>query len=484
MIKRTETFLKQLVLFVDVVAIATAFVSTYFLRQYLHNVAPDSLALPAEWFTSLKDLDSYLWLLLVILPVWTSILQILGGYRELRVKSYVEIISILIKCNIFGLICFGAIVFLFKLDYVSRSFMALFFLISGGLLCLERALLIQAWHLMSDRLYFRRSILIVGTGPRARSFITAIQGRVNVWGLRIVGFIDKDQTMVGRDILGYKVIGTLDGLPRLLRKRIVDEVIYVVPRSWISRIEQSILYCESVGVRATIAADLFNMRVAKAHLTDLDGMPAISFDPTPADQWQLAMKRLLDISTAALALIVLSPLFLTVAILIRRTSPGPIFFKQTRCGINGRRFTLFKFRSMIVGAHAKRNELNALNEMKGPVFKMANDPRLTPLGRWLRKTSIDELPQLFNVLVGEMSIVGPRPPIPQEVSRYEPWQRRRLSMRPGITGNWQVSGRNNVSDFNLWTEMDLEYIDRWSILLDVKIILKTIPAVLFGSGAK
>ena len=176
--------------------------------------------------------------------------------------------------------------------------------------------------------------------------------------------------------------------------------------------------------------------------------------------------------------------FLATAVLIKLTSPGPVFFRQERCGVNGRRFILYKFRSMVVDAEEKLKELRHLNEAGGPVFKLTNDPRFTPIGRWLRRLSIDELPQLINVLKGEMSLVGPRPPIPQEVAQYEPWQIRRLSMRPGITGFWQVNGRSRITDFDQWVRLDLRYIDEWSLLLDVKIMLKTIPTALLGIGAK
>ena len=249
-------------------------------------------------------------------------------------------------------------------------------------------------------------------------------------------------------------------------------------------IEQAILACELAGVRATVAVDLFNMRFAKSQPSDLNGTPLLSFDATPTGEWQLAIKRLLDVAIAGLSLLVLLPFLPLVVLLIKATSPGPILFRQIRCGLNGRRFTLYKFRSMVADAEAKQAEVGHLNELNGPVFKAANDPRLTTIGRWLRKTSIDELPQLVNVLKGEMSLVGPRPPIPSEVTRYEAWQRRRLSMRPGITGYWQVNGRNGIRDFDKWMRLDLEYIDRWSLALDTKILLKTVPTVLFGIGAK
>lgn len=484
MIKQVEIFLKQLVFLADVAVLVGAFLLTYFFRQRIHIVYQVDLVAGQQVLSSLVGMDDYLWLLLIILPLWTSIIHIMGGYTELRVKSYLEIIWILIKASLFALLFFGSVVFLWKLTYVSRSFMVFFFIISFSFLALERAALIYFWHLMSSRSYFRRGVLMVGTGPRAKAFIKTLDERSRVWGVRLVGILDQDPEMVGKEVLGYKIIGVLDDLPRLLRKRIVDEVVFVIPRNWMTRIEKSILYCESVGVRTTIVADLFNIRFAKAHLSDMDGVPAISFDPTPEDQWQLAIKRFMDILLSGLGLLVLSPLFVAVSLAIKATSPGPIFFRQRRCGLNGRRFTLFKFRSMVADAQARKAELEHLNEMKGPVFKLTNDPRLTSIGKWIRKTSIDELPQLINVFFGEMSLIGPRPPLPREVAQYEPWQRRRLSMRPGITGMWQVIGRNQITDFNVWSRLDIRYIDRWSLFLDFKIFIQTIPTVLFGIGAK
>lgn len=483
MIKRTQVFIKQLVLFTDAVVITTVFFYTYFVRQQIHDFYPFDFITGQRVFGSLKSIESYLWLLWIILPVWTGLLHLMGAYRELRVKTFRQIAWILLKANLLGLVLFGAAVFVLKLHYVSRTFMVFFFVLSFCLLAIERFILIECWHWMARRDYFQRKFLVVGTGPRARKFIRSIQAHTR-WGLQLVGLMDLDPKLVGSSVHGVKVIGILDDLPQFLHQEAIDEVVFVVPRSWVNRIEEAILYCERVGVRATVAADFFNLNFAKAHPSDFEGIPTISFDTTPADQWQLAIKRLGDIVISLVGLIVLLPFFPIVALLSKATSPGPVFFRQLRCGVNGRRFTLYKFRSMVVDAEARLAGLNHLNELNGPVFKAENDPRLTPLGRWLRKTSVDELPQLFNVLKGEMSLVGPRPPLPHEVAQYESWQLRRLSMRPGITGYWQVNGRNQIKDFNRWVQYDLDYIDHWSLALDLKILLKTIPATLLTTGAK
>jgi len=264
---------------------------------------------------------------------------------------------------------------------------------------------------------------------------------------------------------------------------VIDRVIFVVPRVWLHRIEEAILACEEVGVSTSIALDLYNLHIARTRQTDFNGFPLLEFETFHAKEWQLFIKRGMDLVIAGLALVFFSPLMVLVALLIKLTSKGPVFFKQTRCGLNGRKFTLFKFRSMVVDAEARKKELLVNNEMDGPVFKMKRDPRITSLGYILRKTSIDELPQFINVLMGDMSVVGPRPPLVNEVEDYTFWQRRRLSLKPGITCIWQVSGRNKIS-FDQWMKMDLEYIDNWSLWLDIRILIKTFFVVLVGYGAE
>jgi len=232
-----------------------------------------------------------------------------------------------------------------------------------------------------------------------------------------------------------------------------------------------------------VALDLFDLKIARARQTELDNIPFITFETAPSHQWQLFMKRLIDLFISGLGIILLSIPLLAVALLIRLTSKGPALFLQKRIGLNGRKFVLFKFRTMQADAQRRRAKLESLNMMNGPVFKMKDDPRITGLGKFLRKFSIDELPQLLNVFRGEMSLVGPRPAVYKEVLQYEHWQRRRLSMRPGITCLWQVSGRNKIADFSEWMKLDLQYVDSWSLWLDFKILMQTIPVVIFGIGA-
>jgi exopolysaccharide biosynthesis polyprenyl glycosylphosphotransferase len=243
------------------------------------------------------------------------------------------------------------------------------------------------------------------------------------------------------------------------------------------------MVCEEMGVPACLLADFFPLRFFKKRMGEFQDKPAILFSTAPDNGTTLYLKGLVDRILALFGIVLISPLLLSVALLVRLTSKGSILFRQQRCGLNGRKFALLKFRTMVENAEELKTSLQEKNEMDGPVFKIKDDPRLTKVGKWLRKLSLDELPQLFNVLWGDMSLVGPRPPLPEEVSQYDLWHRRKLSMKPGITCLWQVNGRNDIN-FDKWMKMDLEYIDNWSLWLDTKILFKTIPAVILGTGAR
>ena len=317
----------------------------------------------------------------------------------------------------------------------------------------------------------------------AKRFIDIIHNHQE-FGFKIIGLVDKDVTKKGEFINGYKVLGTFDEIAGIIHSQFVDEVLFAVPWSWLYKINNIMRFCENEGIKMHVSVGYFESELSRARLGELYDMPVLTFETVPITVGYILLKRLIDILVSGLLLLVLSPLFLLVAFLIKIASKGKVFFKQERCSLNGRRFILYKFRTMVIDAEVHLQDLLILNEMNGPVFKITNDPRITKIGRFLRKFSIDEFPQLYNVFKGDMSLIGPRPPIPSEVEKYDSWQRRRLSMRPGLTCLWQINGRNKVKDFNTWTKLDLEYIDNWSLWLDVKIFLKTIPAVLFGKGAR
>jgi exopolysaccharide biosynthesis polyprenyl glycosylphosphotransferase len=276
----------------------------------------------------------------------------------------------------------------------------------------------------------------------------------------------------------------LSELQEVLAKEAIDEVFVALPVERYSNIIDGVVQqCEEQGIMVRVRTPMFNLRIARTHIDDLDGVPVISIHSGPQEGWQLFIKRLIDVAGSALLITLLSPLLLLVALLVKTTSPGPVFFRQERIGLNKRRIQLLKFRTMVPDADKRQSELEHLNEAEGPVFKMKNDPRVTPVGRFMRRFSIDELPQLFNVLTGEMSLVGPRPLPVRDVERIDAqWHKRRFSVKPGLTCLWQVNGRSDVN-FERWVRLDLEYIDRWSLGLDMKILAKTIPAVMKGSGA-
>ena len=302
-------------------------------------------------------------------------------------------------------------------------------------------------------------------------------------GLRILGYIDAENPNPCNIYDKTKRLGDLEDLEVLLKEEVVDEVFVFLPiKSFYFEIDLILKVCETAGIEVKIPTELFSLSLAKATISRYGDVSMIDLYTSPKMNWQFLMKRIIDITVSATLLVLLSPLFAVVSILIKRTSTGPVFFKQQRVGYNGRAFNCLKFRTMIEKAEEFQKDLLKLNEMDGPVFKIKNDPRVTKVGRILRKTSIDELPQLFNVLNGVMSLVGPRPPIPSEVNEYDLNTRRRLSIKPGITCLWQVNGRNSLP-FEKWMELDRQYIEHWSLGLDFKILAKTIPAVFRGSGA-
>ncbi|MGE3166765.1 MAG: sugar transferase [Planctomycetota bacterium] len=332
-----------------------------------------------------------------------------------------------------------------------------------------------------------KQILVVGRNQRTRKHFETLETGASS-PTRVVGVLDSYAHGHSRDdcadlLLKHDVqdFGDVSRLAEVLRRTPVDEVLVTLPiKSCYDQIQATFRTCEEAGITVSLCGNLFGTHLAVDQPSR--SAPRLTYSPVPQSNLEQRLKRVFDIVGASVALILLAIPMLVIAIAVKLTSRGPVFFLQQRSGLNHRAFRMIKFRTMVKDAEARKSEIEHLNEQEGPVFKIARDPRITPVGRFLRKFSLDELPQFFNVLRGEMSLVGPRPPIPKEVEKYEWWQRRRLSMKPGLTCLWQVSGRNKIS-FRQWMELDLEYIDNWSLWLDVKLILKTIPAVLFGRGA-
>jgi exopolysaccharide biosynthesis polyprenyl glycosylphosphotransferase len=361
-----------------------------------------------------------------------------------------------------------------RLD-LSRVFLALFLAFSFVFVLLFR--LIAGRAQMAEPSH----ALIVGCGDRGRRLGSALERSVR-HGVRLEGFLGSEDDCPSHIQLKrrYPVFPLCD-LPAFLRKHVVDEVFFAVESDRLGQLEEVFLACDEEGVQTRVAVDFFPHVNSEIYFERLGYTPLLTFVATPHDELRLMCKRAIDVLIAVAGLVALAPAMVVIALLIKLTSRGPVIFSQVRCGHNGRLFTFHKFRSMVQNAEDMKPLLQHLNE-KSTAFKIRRDPRLTPIGRWLRKFSIDEWPQLWNVLKGEMSLVGPRPAVPEEVEQYQRWQRRRLRMRPGLTCLWAIAGRDAL-DFDTWMKMDMQYIDNWSLALDWKILLQTIPRVLSGKGA-
>lgn len=469
MIKEHVTLFKWVMIFCDLcIIVVTFFLGIFFQSNFDYYY---------------KELGIHIILLPSLLIIWGVLLYYFGMYDSFRTKQIPDILFIVAETTLIGGSLFGSFVFITNIESVSRLHIFYSFSLAAIFISIEKGALILYFRYQRKKGLNTRNILVIGTGKRAQYFANLIN-KHSEWGIHIVGLVDEDANKANTILCGHKVIGTFKDVPNIIKDNVVDEVMFIVPRSWLSKIEDLMYRCEIEGLKVSIALDLFELKLSKAKYSHLDNLPILSFESTPDQLLRLLIKRLFDTISSGVALIALSPLFATISILVKATSKGDIFFRQKRCSINGRRFELYKFRTMVQDAESKLTDLLQYNEMDGPVFKMTDDPRLTTVGKVLRKFSLDELPQLWNVFKGDMSLVGPRPPIPSEVERYKPWQKRRLSMRPGITCLWQAYGRNTITDFNEWMKLDLEYIDSWSLWLDFKILLKTIPSVFSGVGAK
>jgi exopolysaccharide biosynthesis polyprenyl glycosylphosphotransferase len=366
----------------------------------------------------------------------------------------------------------GLVLVMYALQFISPRVMIMFFgCISFTLVYLKEELVRWALRSKIGQLQYQRRFLLIGTHAEIVRLRRELKERLDN-SVEVVGELSLGETPVQQ-------------LVQMLHEHSINGVIISARHTYFEQVETAIKTCELEGIEAWLVADFFGTQISRARFDELLGFPLLVFRTTPETSWQGVAKQLMDFIGALFLLIALSWLFVILAILIKLTSPGPVFFRQQRSGLNGAPFTLYKFRTMVTNAEQFKHELEAMNEMSGPVFKVTNDPRVTPVGKWLRRYSLDELPQLYNVLRTEMSLVGPRPLPVDEVKRFENLaHRRRLSVKPGLTCLWQISGRNQISDFRDWVRLDLEYIDNWSLWLDLKILIRTIPAVLIGTGAK
>lgn len=459
----------------DAVTTLISFVAAYFLWLRLQRagwpIGPEIDLEPLHFF-----------IMSALAVIWVIIFSYQRAYSYQRFTSFATETKIILKTVLLGSLFLISLIFLMRPGYVPRSLVALFIAVNLGLLTTEKLLLFFAARIIRQRGRNRKMVLVVGTGNQTKRFVDAIH-RHFYWGLDIVGFIDVAREKVGREVFGKKVLGTFHDIPQVLQAHPVDEVIIAISTRRLGEVQEVLEVCEREGVQVRIISNFLGEIAKRFRAEVIYGLPIISISYVPDNQVALAVKRGMDIVISLTALVLLVPVFLIIAAAIKISSPGPLFYEWNVVGFNKKPFKSWKFRTMVVGADSMKAQLAHLNEMEGPVFKITHDPRITPVGRFLRKFSLDELPQLWSVLIGDMSLVGPRPAGPHELERYESWQRRKLSIKPGITCLWQVNGRNRINDFDDWAKMDLEYIDNWSLWLDCKILLKTIPAVISGKGA-
>jgi exopolysaccharide biosynthesis polyprenyl glycosylphosphotransferase len=479
MFRRHYRTYAKLMLVADATVCLVALFLGYHSRRYLVLAAPAGWA--ERFSPELLPIRDYLLYFFAFLPILLLLLAVTQRYPQLLEASFLQQLWRVVQFAAAAGFAAGFLSYAFKL-IISRPVLMVFLALASGFLVLVRVLFLGVLRSRTLSDHNRVNILLVGANGRAEGMARRLAS-LKRWGYDVIGYLS---TTSGEPALPNLVrLGSARDLPAVLQEQEgVDEVIFLGSDArQLEDFEDLIRFCEELGVRTRLAVDFFPASASRISLDFLERVPLLTFATAPDHGFALLAKRVLDFSLACVLLVVLSPLMLLVAIAIRLSSPGPALYRQVRCGLYGRRFRLIKFRTMVNGAEDRLWEIRHLNEMDGPVFKMRNDPRVTPFGQVLRKSSLDELPQLWNVIKGEMSLVGPRAPLPEEVKYYAVKQRRRLSVKPGITCLWQVSGRSDI-DFHRWMEMDLHYIDHWSFWLDLLIMAKTIPAVFSGRGAR
>ncbi|MBI5091312.1 MAG: sugar transferase [Candidatus Hydrogenedentes bacterium] len=434
---------------------------------------------PAVFIVSFREHLSYFVMYVLVWCVFAVDQRLFMSHREDTLRS--QLIAVL-KTAVIALV-FSVLLVLWFTQHMERVFIAYYGAATlVSLVCFRLMMRLALWSLRTKGFNYRQ-ILVVGCNERSRHLLDIILHRAR-YGFHVAGILDDDpERMKLFEGMQVTYAGNFQKLEELLVSKVIDEVYITLPvRSHYETIQSMAYLCEGIGVPVRMIADLFPLRIATSTVRHFEDVPVLSLSAVPEAQAQLTVKRFIDLAVSSTLLVAGSPVFLMIALLIKLESPGPVFFLQERVGLNQRRFKMIKFRSMVVNAEARQKELEAMNEADGPVFKIRNDPRITRIGGFIRKYSIDEFPQLINVWRGQMSLVGPRPPIPAEVEKYSWDQRRRLSVKPGMTGLWQISGRSDVS-FKEWVELDLQYIDSWSNFEDFRILMRTFQAVIKGRGA-
>lgn len=498
MLKENWRSISRLERFGDAVVIIWAFFLAYWLRGVLPDVV-DAIGFSGTFSSrAIAPPRDYAILLAVSLISYLLSLESQRVYGSMRLRSPGWLFRIALVSSLVAFVATGTAAFILKID-ASRSFIVLHCVLGGIGLQLERLFIVQVLRFWRRRGRNFRNLVICGRGIQAARLVRDISRRPEL-GIRLVGVACLDDQspqalsegnsfrsrMIVRGFMpsSCKLLIGVDRLTDFLSEAAVDEVLFTDVVAVMREVEEMVARCSEQGVRTSLVADLFNLGMLRSELSYFGSVPLVHYQTPPGDGFDLTVKRLLDWVLSLCLLTLLAPLFPIVAVAVKVDSSGPVLFKQKRVGLNGRLFSLYKFRSMRQDAEAHLSGLQEENEMRGPAFKLRHDPRVTGVGKFLRRYSLDELPQLWNVLRGDMSLVGPRPPMPNEVQLYDRKERRRLSMRPGLTCIWQVSGRNDIADFESWVQLDLEYIDNWSLGLDFYLLARTVPAVVFGTGAR
>lgn len=470
----------------DVIVSVFALLATVDIREWLSVALRDGqdgiIAGLVAWAGGLTEVapGSHEVLIAYLIPVWavaaysseSSDFRLSWQQTAARVARFVGL----------GMAMLIALSFLLKLSFLSRTFVILLVPVQFAFLMTGRFLLMQVLALFRGHHVDGHRVVIVGRDAGAMMLSKALL-KESPWNIRILGHLTVDDQLSVTE--APKSLGHVEDLPDLLDRMPVDEVVFASSHLEQARLAVALEACDVRGVDILLPLPPAVPSHGKVEVAQLDGVryPLLGLRRTPTGELRVVAKRIMDLLVGGTMLLFAAPVMIFTALAIKIESRGPVLFRQTRVGKHGRKFTMYKFRSMVVDAEAKKKELMHLNEMSGPVFKISRDPRITRVGGFIRKTSIDELPQLFNIVFGSMSLVGPRPPLPSEVEQYKAWQRRRLSVKPGLTGLWQVSGRSALTNFDDWLKLDLRYIDDWSLWLDLKIILRTVPAVLRRAGA-
>lgn len=441
----------------DVLFLALSYILAYFIASSLRN---------------LHGITEFVWVPVIYIPIWILIMLTLGMYNKTTFNYNDRVIRNILFASFISSMFLTFIMFFIKETLCSKTMFVTFVITTVVMTIVERIIYI---HFVNKfRSNNAANVIFVGVPEKALEYAYYIR-KTNL-KINVLGYIS---VLKNKPFKSKKTLGYIGDLEEVLKNNPVDQVIFTLPTGYVGEFEKYVCLCEEMGVTVKMIVDLYDLKIAKTYMTYIGTLPVITFHSVSVNSCELAMKRFLDIVGSLVGLFITGIACIFIIPAIKLSDPGPVLFSQNRVGLNGRIFKIYKFRTMYVDAEARKKELMKQNEVNGGLmFKIKADPRITNVGKFLRKTSLDELPQFINVLKGEMSLVGTRPPTVDEVNKYENYHRRRISFKPGLTGMWQVSGRSNITDFDKVVSLDTQYIDEWSLWLDIKIIFKTILVVL------